>query len=343
MKVGKKNLSLRGFIPFRRCEERSDEAIFCDTGQRLLRCTRNDSYKLRSLASLGLLVACILLFAGLCKAVDLETSADTQTESRDIYDAINVLVDSLRAWSEDHTDVALDDRQTALSLDSLSLTELFPECKINVDDSTGLTTISLPRYLDLLMTSLQLDKSSIETSDNRPEWTAPVIYDGENIFVDSIPIPLSGQFTPDSIIMNHIRERITLLRTIGLPAHLRFQYPNQDSSQVIVTVRGREMIDITFTLSSWLVSLSKIAAGMQVYSGLLNVTIDSSGAAINYYMLITYPGIEGHHFLEWREKLTKTDNRWRKKEVNVMFSPYIRTDNLKDLFAKPRGSGKVGK
>jgi len=34
--------------------------------------------------------------------------------------------------------------------------------------------------------------------------------------------------------------------------------------------------------------------------------------------------------------LSRTDNFWRTKEIIVMFSPYIRTDNLKDLFAKPK-------
>ena len=53
--------------------------------------------------------------------------------------------------------------------------------------------------------------------------------------------------------------------------------------------------------------------------------------------------IGAENVMKIREKLIKDNNRWQTGEITVMFSPYIRTDNLKDLFAKPMDSTKVEK
>ena len=289
---------------------------------------------------IGLSVVCSLLFAGSGEAVDFDTSSASQMEPRDIYDSINDLVDSLQTWSDDPLAAPLEDSLTEVGLDSMDLSELFPECEMTFSDSTGLTTISLPQYLDLLTTSLQLDKNCIVNSNSPPEWIAPVFWDGENIFVDSIPIPSSGQITPDSVVIAHVSERIVQLRTIGLPEHLRSQCPEYDSTEVIVTVRGRDIVDIPFSISTWFQALSRISAGMQVYSGLLEVTIDSTETKLKFYVLITYPGTRGHHFIEWREHLSRDGDRLKLDNIVVLFSPYIRTDNLKNLFGKPKKNGR---
>lgn len=276
----------------------------------------------------------IWLSAGLCNAVELQTSAESHTETRDIYDAINILVDSLQIWAA-NLNALTNSQHTEKNIDSLSLTEFFPRYAFTEIDSAGVIEISLPPYMDLLTTVLILDQNSPET-----RWTTPVEWDGEHLMVDNIPIPVSGQILPDSVLIDHIRKNITMLRTLGLPEILHYKCNMEDSLQVIVTVRGREIIDIPFRLTTWMGSLSKLTFGKQLYAGLMNAMVDSSIASLNYYILITYPGINGHHFLEWRERLNKTDDSWRTNEITIMFSPYIRTDNLKNLFAKPKDTGR---
>ena len=284
-------------------------------------------------------VVLFLLFTELSAAVELETSKPSQTESYDIYDAINILVDSLRVWAVDSVIVS-EAWQTNIEQDSMQLSELFPYYKISINDSSNLITIDLPPYMNILTTVLQLNKHKNNILIKHPFWHVPVSYDGENLSVDNIPIPLSGQVRPDSAIINHIHNRIALLRTIGLPPHLICRYSSQDTSHITVTVRGREIINIPFTFIAWLRSLNRLSAGMQIYAGLLNVNVDSSSAMFNYYILIKHPNIRGHHFLEWRESLIRINNNWQSSMINIIFSPYIRTDNLKDLFASPKNSGR---
>ena len=291
-----------------------------------------ESWKVGKWKSLGVIFACVLIIAGSGVAVDLSTSGDSQTEPPNIYSSIGLLVDSLKSWADaPAADSSFASSNAGMHIDSLDLAELFPGCIVTEVDSHGTKQIFPPPYMDLLTTVLILNNS-----DGNQHWTSPVNWDGEHLLVDSIPIPLSGQLPPDEFLVNHIRNRITMLRTTGLPEDLCLQFIEDDTSQVIVTVRGRDIIDIPFNMSSWQKSLTKITAGMQVYAGLLSVKVDFSEAFVKYYMLITSPGIEGHHFLEWREKLSKIDITWLVNEVTIMFSPHIRTDNLKNLFGKPK-------
>jgi len=265
-------------------------------------------------------------------AVDLETSEST--EPKDIFDSISDLTDSLRVWSQDTTIFQIGSEDNIVNLDSLELTDLFPDCIVQIDNSSSFVKIALPVYQNLLTTELIYRT----TTDHALNWSAPVKWDGQNILVDNIPIPLNGSQPPDSFLMNHISKRIIKLRTLGLPSHLRLEDVYEDPIEINVTIRGPEVEDIPFTLSSWYNTLYKISAGMQVYSGLLKVTIDSINTDLKFYTLITNPGTEGHHFLEWRETYSNSTEQLEPKDFSVMFSPYIRTDNLINLFAKPKNS-----
>jgi|GEM_PF-3527931 len=288
------------------------------------------------------ILLCILVVAvlsvteqGECR--EIKQSAEQPGGSLDIYDAINILVDSLRLWSV-QTNIPSADLTTNLGQDSLGVTEFFPDCHLILTDSSDATTIILPPYMGLLTTILQADNRWWNSS-KPPAWNIPLEWDGEHLLVDSIPISLTGQSTPDSLLVDQIRRRIALLRTIGLPEQLQSRHPADDSLQVMVTVRGRDIIDIPFE-STWLSTLSRIAEATQVYAGILNAKVDSSQSSVNYYLLLNYPGIKGHHFLEWRDVMVKEGSNWQSKGVTVMFSPFIRTDNLKNLFSQPRPTGR---
>ena len=283
-----------------------------------------------------MIITVLFAFAGLLNAQQMTISSEREPEPEpsSIYKSIAVLVDSLRFWAETPPH-SFSRSSMGMNTDSLNWSEYFPECHVIKIDSLGSKRIALPLYMKLLTMVLILDNSG-----SNPQWTSPVEWDDGHLLVDSIPVPVTAQSEPDSIFIDHIREKITMLRTMGLPEELRYKPSLNDSSQIIVTVRGRDMVDIVFKESAWLAALSKLTNEMQVYAGLLSVKVDSSEAFVKYYILITYPGIEGHHFLEWREKLIQDNNRWQTGEITVMFSPYIRTDNLKDLFAKPKATDR---
>lgn len=283
-----------------------------------------------------IVLACFIFCTSASFAQDLSKSDENTTENKDIYDRISTLIDSLRVWSERS---AIDRDNVIADQDTMDLVELFPGCQIEPVDPKGTIRISLPMYMDLLTTSLLLVSQDSTKAGRRPLWQAPVTVEDNYLLVDEVAVPCDSQVVNDPVLLQHIGAQLALFRTIGLPVHL--QAPaNIGCREVMVTVRGRDMIDIPFVLDNWFRTLSHLAGGCQVYAGMLKANGDGNIANLRYYILITYPEAIGHHFMEWRERLKKVDEVWQTKAIEVIFSPYIRTDNLKNLFAQPVKSGR---
>ncbi len=289
---------------------------------------------------LTFVIACIVFRVSPSYAVDLTGSDEDTTERKDIYDRISTLVDSLRAWSIEPVETDTQDCSRVYTLDSLDLVELFPGSKIEYldpimpSDPQGTIRISLPPYMELLTTTLYFQPADSTFGIDYPQWYASVVV-SDYLLIDDIPVSGDAGIRKDIPLVEHISSRLSQLRTIGLPTYLQASAPPEDVEQVSVTVRGRDMVDIPFSEASWFKSLSHIAAGMQVYAGLLEARGDSVKANLKFYILITYPDASGHHFLEWRESLVKPQDKWKTDEIDIIFTPYIRTDNLKELFAQP--------
>ncbi len=194
--------------------------------------------------------------------------------------------------------------------------------------------------MNMLTSSLLLLPQDSSQAGNHPLWRAPVSVHDDHLLIDGIAIQCDSLAVGDTSLIEYLSKRLVFLRTIGLPDHLRFSEITSESAGVTVTIRGRDMVDIPFTVDRWLWSLRQLAEGWQVYAGLLSVEGDVNITNLRYYILITYPEATGHHFLEWRERLVKTDEIWQTDAIKIIFTPYIRTDNLKDLFAQPVKSNR---
>ncbi len=261
-------------------------------------------------------------------------------EAPDIYDRINRLVDSLMVWAEDTSDSEIGlQGQSVEAPDSLDLALFFPGGIVVLEDSLNAYQIALPRYMDMLETRLSLVLDlSLNPDSPIGHWTAPVIRSGEMLSIDDRPVVCDPLIVRDSVLVDEIRQRLTILRTLGLPCGWRNSHLEEDGITVMVTVRGRDSQHIEFILNSWLQSLGRIASGKQVYAGLLDSHSGAGGVELKYYILITYPGVEGHHFLEWIDHLGMEESGWRTTLIEAVFIPYVRTDNLKNLFAQPEKS-----
>ena len=193
--------------------------------------------------------------------------------------------------------------------------------------------------MDMLETGLLfiIDSSQSKVSPTG-RWTAPVERSGEMMSIDGRLVACDPLIVRDSVLVDGIRQRLITLRTVGLPRGWRYSHPEDGGILVMVTVRGRDNQHIEFTLNLWLQSLGRIASGRQVYAGLLDSRYAVGDVELEYYILITYPGGEGHHFLEWTERTEMEESGWRTTRIEVLFIPYVRTDNLSELFAKPEKS-----
>jgi hypothetical protein len=75
-----------------------------------------------------------------------------------------------------------------------------------------------------------------------------------------------------------------------------------------------------------------ISNGKLIYSGVIEPIVQPDHATVNFYLLLTVPGSRGHHFLEWEESVFNLNGTWKSESIIVVFTPYVRTDNLKSLF-----------
>jgi len=282
---------------------------------------------------LALVIVCLVFGASLSYAVNLTNSYEDTANTTDIYDRISTLVDSLKVWSVRSVPEKDDDNFT--SEDMLNLTQLFPFCEIETVDTMSTIRITLPKYMNLLTTSLLLLPQDSAQVAIRPLWRVPVSGENDYLLIDSVAVPCDSHVVNDTTLLQRISTHLAFLRTISLPPHLQAPYVISDTTEVKVTIRGRDIIDIPFTLDAWLWSLRQLAEGCLVYAGLLTVGSKVDTTNIRHYILITYPEATGHHFLEWQERLVKSGEIWQTETIKVIFSPYIRTDNLKNLFAQP--------
>ncbi|MBZ0263183.1 hypothetical protein K8I28_00825 [bacterium] len=279
-----------------------------------------------------------LCFTRSVAAVDLQEDVP---QPPDTYERIAVLVDSLRSWSiEVLDDQPQLDSADDMSLDSTILAEWFPGSRVTLPDSVNQAIITYPKYLDSFSSTLIFTKqANILTSQTHP-WSLPLTISDHTILLDSVSFPIPETVKWDSSLTSMLENRLLTFRTIDLPENQRVELEGEVTDTFEVVIRGRDTVRIPFQISTWLHALRELSRGMQVYAGLLSVSGDIDNVKLSYYLLITYPDAPGHHFIEWKETLTNRDEKWLTSEVNVIFTPYIRTDNLKNLFATPDTSAQ---
>jgi len=279
------------------------------------------------------LIGCFMLMASL-QAVELIDEILTDSEP-DIYDRIETLTDSLSVWSITNPQIINSLETDKIILDSTGIAQLFPGSIVKFNDSLNLSEISFPKYLELFSTILQL-----ESDTNVFKWSVPLIITNSVITLDSIQLEYPATVVWDSMLTETVQNRVTFFRTTGLQISLREQLNLNWSEEFNVTVRGRDIIDIPYRMDEWKIALSRITAGMQVYAGLLSIAGEADSIIFNYYLLITVPNARGHHFIEWTERLQKAEASWLTVGIDIILTPYIRTDNLKNLFGTPDKSNR---
>jgi len=263
------------------------------------------------------------------------TQPEDPRETPNMYERIETLSDSLKSWSQV---VPVENASTLgedFRIDSTVLADWFPGSIVRINDSLKTALISYPKYMDLFTTHLQFDYNDITIDSNTVRWSAPLQIIDQAIVLDSTAIP-----TPENVVCNSqlegiLQNRITALRIIGLPEGIRADWNARCTNEFNVTVRGRDIIEIPFYQGNLIYALHQIAFGMQVYSGLLSITGSNDTLNMNFYILITFPDANGHHFIEVTEQVIKSEEGWKTSGMEVIFTPYIRTDNLKNLFATP--------
>lgn len=281
----------------------------------------------------------IVFFALFLSTPFCAQTTDSQDESN-MYERIEVLTDSLRAWSQSIPIYEIDSLSEDFPIDSTVLAGWFPGSTISVIDSLKTALISYPKYMDLFTTDIQYDFTDGTKDSSEEHWTVPIRVKDQTLVLDSIIFPAPENIVLNLELINILQNRLTSLRTIGLPFGAGVDWHTGLRDELIVTVRGRDIIELPYFQDNLMFSLRQIAAGMQVYAGILSLSGNNNTLNVDYYLLITYPDAQGHHFIELSESLKNIVEGWKTTDMKAIFTPYIRTDNLKGLFAKPKETGR---
>ncbi|MDP8241068.1 MAG: hypothetical protein P9X24_18405 [Candidatus Hatepunaea meridiana] len=289
--------------------------------------------------TIAAVIICLTLIAS---AYSVETAqTDKDQEVPNMYERIETLIDSLMVWSQVVTKDSISTTIEDFNIDSTILTEWFPGSTVKVDDSLKTALISYPKYLDLFTTELQFDYVDKTIDSNKVLWSVSLKFTDQGIFLDGLIIPTPENIVWDEELKNLLQNRLTALRTIGLPTGSVAVWQAGLEDEFGVTIRGRDIIELPYFQENLMFALRQITLGMQVYAGLLSLSGNNDTLNMDYYLLITFPGAQGHHFIELTEQMTNDAEGWKTTDIEVIFTPYIRTDNLKNLFAIPNSKQPV--
>jgi len=257
-------------------------------------------------------------------------------DSLDIFDRIDTMAESLQVW------IVNPPPQWNADTDSINFTDLFPHARIepviarNEEmKQSSVIRITLPRYMNLLTTELELVTVHGDSlHDDSSFFKVPLTIEYNKLVLDDYEVLCSENIIIDSTLLVILSDRLIELRTIGLPVFLRTKAVMSNDS-IMVKLRGKVTRQYTFARGFWSRVLAYLARGMQVYAGLLGIKADSLYLSADYYILLTMPEANGHHFLTIEDNIQQVENGWEIVRTIVKFIPYIRTDNLGELFAVP--------
>jgi hypothetical protein len=244
----------------------------------------------------------------------------------DIYAALDTLWNRLVQWQQ------LPPQTTPV--DTLDLNELFADYQLNIDtlpNGERIISARLPAYLGVLTTQLNYQITAAGDSVNYiPNLSiADQIITYDDAIKISIPINIS---ISDSLIAT-LNDRLHLYRTFALPPP--FSPANPALPSPLRTIfHGKQLDSLEYPDPAvWLATMQRLAEGTTVYAGLLAVTPDSAGATAEYYIALTSADARGHHFFKIAERIPSGDAAGGL--LRVEFIPFVRTDNLRALFASP--------
>jgi len=215
----------------------------------------------------------------------------------DIFDSLAALADSLETW------VLEPPAPWIAPADTIDLGGLFPGARLELNDEHGEITIRQPLYLHLLRSELVLHEAALLTGDLAGGWRLP---------------ETEAEAGVDTGLL-------LWLRTCGLPANLMAPAPD-DTALVQLVLQGHSPRRWMTPRQTVCLIITHLAQSSQVYAGAMANPPDPTGGDREFYLLWTHPDEPGHHLLLWTRRTAPDHDR-------LVLVPFIRTDNLADLFS----------
>lgn len=268
--------------------------------------------------------------SGLIFGVLLLLAVVSFSEERDVYEKIDHLVNKLEYWQNNVVKLPeqqIDTRyQATFSQYNVKIDSLAPK-KLRLQ-------LSLPLYMGSLTTRIRyLIEDSV--SSGRAKYIRNIGKTDSSFFYDdSIEIFIDNCDKREAFFPE-IQKRFQFYRTIKFPPEYKTDPVKNISEPVQLTVLGRDNVHIKYNRASrWFLILQKLALNRRLYTGLVSISTRDSIISAKFYISLTAENARGHHFFVIDEKFGIEGNRFCSKDYKVKFYPYVRFDNVLNIFKR---------
>jgi len=274
-----------------------------------------------------------LFFAFLLSSVLI--TAQVPGDSLDIYEKTKNLVHKIKMWKQDSV------KLTQKYKDS-TYTDIFDQYNMAIDtlpQNNLKINLSLPIYMGTLTTGLKyiIEKDSVNIQKIK-FLSSFALSDSNIIFDDSINIRLNNSLPDRQQIFSFVQNRIDYYRTMLLPSKYSATNLKPIAKPIQLKIFGRDRYDLKYKKTwKWIKTLKTLGKNKRLYSGLVSIKYKSDRTYLSKsYISLTTEYARGHHFFIINESLKKTNNRYISQEYNVKLYPYVRVDNVSNIFSQEK-------
>ena len=254
-------------------------------------------------------------------------------KEKDIYDRTGIFLDSLISWTAHN-------ERSGVTKNEISEEDLFntlANYPYNIEEQPNAERqleIILPEYHNILSTNLIFHIYKTENENSfKLSWVKPPDIDEQTInrLFEGIDI----DSTVRKLCNNIIDRRIHIYRTISFPESFRPK-TKVSTLNICIILHGRDTDTLRINLSSIYYNLLyRLCKQLWVYAMPYSMSCNSSSLNVGFILLITTKDADESHFVTIEEKYdVNLLSEASPATILVHIYPYIRTDNLSELYGK---------
>lgn len=147
-------------------------------------------------------------------------------------------------------------------------------------------------------------------------------------FLDQIP--------EEDRLVDFLKKRLTFYRTLSIPRYmLTSDFAPMNCKKIVLQFHHKKIITIELDNLHFHALMRLLAADQLVYAGLLGLNDTNATKSAEYYILMTRFETEVRHFFKIVETYEVEADTFSVSNLTLDLYPFIRTDNLKSLYADP--------
>lgn len=256
------------------------------------------------------------------------------------------LKDSIKVWQNCHLFSSIDAnsicsskkvpaKQKVLEI----LNNYFMDYQSNIDvigDNNCFFEIYLPPYKDNFFSPVVRYKlSCIAEDDNNSFVNIELLKSNENEKIYSKMLAKIHSISEKMLIKNIFDRNLYFYYTINFPKKLKYQDDEILNPDILFFLHKTNTDSFSIdSINSMCNVLNRLSLNQIVYYFTTSYLIQNDEITITGYSVYQDRELLLHHFLKIQEQYIKIDNDYKLTKIIIDLFPYIRTDNVKNIFAE---------